>query len=276
MKLLLQGAWGEVSQDFVKQLVAAPKAGEYADIEMLLESLPGVGADLIDKLGIAPDAVYGNVLAKADAYWALHALDVGVKQFSSFKESYRDELATVHAKQMRTFAEQYPTRILEPEVLRQVEYFRQAEWPDAVTINAEADRLGRYVDFMADHYFDGMTDVQISRIWHGQGILLAQENDIETCRVTGPQDGDTCSVCSIMIGLPIDVGWAADKLNESMDLEDPEEYVKAWPFPRVPDIDNMSREEVQETGLQLPPYHPHCRHGISWGSVEEAVVPEAA
>ena len=262
LRYLLQGAWNEVSADFVEQFIAALRTGDLSKVEELLQEAEKLGVDMVSALGTNPEAVLSNMLLKADSFWHLHAVDVGIKRPAKLLERYRERAAVTQANQIKEFCKKNPTRILHPEVARQLEHLRDTDTPDLVTITTVADRLQDFVK--QEQYWDQLTDVQVGRVWHARGILYAQRNEVRTGRITGPLDALTCPVCRHLLGLPIEIERAVDKIRRDLYLQDPDEYVAAWRFPRLADVDNMSRDELQAKGPWIPPFHPHCRHSVAW------------
>jgi len=262
LRLLLQGAWDKVSEPFIEQLADALRAGDEAKIKALAKELEALGLDLSDVLGDKVEAITWNLLGKSYAFWKLHAKDTGIAAPEGVLKWHREKLAHAQAEQIKTFAEKFPERILHPEVIRQVGYLEDADLTSGVEVANLVDRMERAVKNPA--YWEGISDVHAARLWHADGIMYARENGILTGRVEGPLDEKTCAVCQHMLGLHVDLDWYADKIEQDLLIQDPDEYVEAWRFPRLTDVDNMSREELAAKGLALPPWHPHCRHAVAW------------
>ncbi len=251
---LLSGAWDHVSTDFVQDLLDAFRAGDTTKIEALLKQLKDLGSNMAEVLGNKPEAVFQNLLTKAESFWRLHASEFGIKKPADFKEAYREKLAETQAQQIKNFAEKYPERILEPEILKQLKYLQETATPDPVTVSTISDRLDLIME-RSDDYWEKVTDVHVARTWHADGVKYAEQNGIKTGRITGPLDALTCDVCRLMLGTPVSIETAMDKFDADLSIDDPEAYVEAWAFPRVADVDNISPEERAALGF-TPPFHP--------------------
>lgn len=261
LKLLLGDAWGQVSVEWSHSLIEAAKAGDTAKINELLKEAKALGIDMVSELGDAPEAIFSNLLAKAEAFWVAHAVDIGISETKFIAEKFRERMAIAQGKQVKAFVRTFPERILHPEIQRQISLLTETDRPDAVMIAHLADQLETFT--ANPTYWTGLSDTAVARNWHASGILYADKNGIRTGRITGPLDKRTCGVCRHMLGLPVEIADAKAKIENDLFIEDPEKYVEAWKFPRVPDVDNISREELQGKGF-LPPYHCRCRHGIAW------------
>lgn len=270
LSLLLHGAWDEVSTEWVEKLIDAITSGDLAKVKKLLKQGKSLGDDMLETLGTKPEAVIANMLRKAESYWKVHASEFGVKRFEGFLSKYRDKVASLQNRQLKAFAKSFPDRILHPEIERQLEYLQTVKIPDVMTIAGIAERLAEFSK--AESYWQNMTDVQVSRLWHAQGLRYAKQNGILTGRITGPLDKLTCPVCAHLLGTRVDIESAIERCEADQWIDDPDEYVKAWKFPRLEDVDNMSREAREAKGY-LPPFHPHCRHSVGWLYMRKAIPP---
>jgi hypothetical protein len=267
---LMKGAWGDVSSDVVDAILKAFKENSPRAIEAALAGLKDLGADFAEALGDSPQAIFSNMFVKAEAYWKLHAAEAGVEGFKSLSEAYRDRVSELWGNQVKQFAEKYPERILEPEITRQLEYMVQTEKPSIVDVSNIVERLERVTG--GEDYFNGLSDVQISRAFHADGVRHADENGIGTVQAIGPLDDKTCDVCWNLVGVDIDVGAMLEKIDADLGIEDPEEYVQAWSFPRMRDIGVVDRAELPQMMIDngfLPPFHNFCRHYLSWKYLKE-------
>lgn len=265
LRALIQGAWDEVSAEFTDKLLKLIGDGDYDAVEKLLSANEGLGGEAAQLLAKGPEAVLLNMHLKADSWWKLHGEEAGVKKTVGLTEKYQRLMAKAQANQVLSFVEKFPERVLHPEIIRQLQYLQDTARPDALTISGIADRLERFSK--ADDYWGKITDTHVARAWVGDGIRYAKENGIAVGRVTGPMDNKTCPVCRHMIGLPISIDKAIAKLDRDLGITDPEKYVEAWKFPRIEDVDNMSREKLRglaEENGWYGAFHPHCRHYVAW------------
>lgn len=262
LELLLRGAWNEISADFLAQIQKRLSDLDPDAMDQLAKMADGLGVEVSKAIGNKAEALLINLEEKAHAAWILHGKAVlDTTTIAPLDPRYREYLAQVQATQVKKFAEAFPKRILHPEILRQAQYLRDSDLTRSIDMSRFSERLERAVK--QERYWEGLSDVQTARLWHTDGVLLAHENGIKYCQISGPFDERTCPVCNRMIGMRIAVAPAIEKIRSDIMIIDPDKYVEAWPFPRIGDIDNMSRAEIENKGL-MPPFHNRCRHGITW------------
>lgn len=259
---LLKGSWEHVSRDFSNQIRAAITSGNFDHADDLLKAADQLGVDMSAFLGKTPDALLSALMSKADAAWTLHGKEtLAINRIEEFDGDYRKFLIDVHAEQIKKFTEALPGRILHPEIQRQIDYLRDSDLTRGIDLDLIAERVERIIQ--QDPYWEGLSDVQVSRLWHADGILLADENGVSECYIAGPDDERTCAVCQRMVGQRFFVKDAKKKIEDDIGITDPDEYAAAWKFPRIQDVDNISPDELQGKGF-WPPYHNRCRHGVAW------------
>jgi hypothetical protein len=259
---LLKGSWEHVSRNFSAEVRAAIQAGSFDHAEELLSQLKNLGLNMVATLGDQPEALFSALLSKATAAWTLHGKEtLAIHRIKEFDGDYQKFLTDVHAEQVKRFTELNPGRILHPQIQRQIDHLRDSEGTRSIDLDLMSERLERIIK--QDPYWEGLSDVHVSRLWHADGVLLADENGVTECYITGPDDKLTCPVCQRMLGQRFVVAKAKAKIEKDIGLTNPDEYVDAWKFPRIKDVDNISQEELANKGF-LPPYHSRCRHDIAW------------
>jgi len=262
LELLLRGAWDEVSKDFLEEMRSRLENLDPDGMEALLNTANSLGVEMSKIIGDKAEAILTTLQTKANAAWILHAEDMlNGETVKTLDEQYQKYLSQMTATQIKKFSEEFPKRILHPEVNRQIQYLRDSDLTRSIDLDTLNERLTRFVK--QERYWENLSDVQVARQWHANGILLGQENGIKTGQITGPDDEKTCPVCDRMLGMKVDIADAAAKIKRDISIADPEKYVEAWPFPRILQIDNESRESI-ESMLLLPPYHGRCRHTVVW------------
>ena len=259
---LLSGAWEEVSSDFLMDIEVALRNKDFERMAELTNSVNSLGPEMSASITDKTEAIFTSVQNKALAAWTLHGREVlGVEDIKGFGTDYQEFLVNSHAEQVKKFTEINPGRILHPQIEKQIQYLREAENVISIDIDLIAERLQRIVK--QEPYWEGLSDVQVARLWNADGILLAHENGVKIGVIVGPDDKKTCPVCSRMLGTHVYIQQAVDKIKSDVGITDPEEYVKAWPFPRIQDVDNISSDERAAKGY-WPPYHSRCRHDVAW------------
>lgn len=270
LRNLLQGAWDEVSSEWIDKLVAAVGANDTAAINALLGNIGQLGTEFETAVGSGPQVVTSNLLFKAETFYTLYAKSIGIETPATWTELVREEMAAAAARQIKAFARAYPDRMLHPEILRQIDYLNETTTPDPLRIATIKDQLKQVLKDRPQNYFDGLSDTHVARLWHVAGVEIAQNNGIAVLRITGPLDKKTCPVCRHLLGLEFNVADMLEHAKAGMVIEDPDEYVKFWKFPRIDDVDNKSVEEkLKAIGPMPVPAHPRCRHGYGWARLSK-------
>jgi len=262
---LLEGAWEKVSPEFVQNFKSAWEKRDVEALKALAEEAKSLGHDIPDVLGSTPEAVFSSMFRKAEGFWKLHAIEAGIKKPAELLTRYRERIASLAGEQVKAFAEAFPERFLLPEIERQIQWLADTEAPSVLSVSTIGERLERLIS--DPKYWENLSDVQMARVWHGGGFAHARENGIGTGRITGPLDDKTCPVCAHMLGLHIDIDVGVTKFEQGLEEQDPEKIRELWPFPRLHQVDNISREELSVRQIKngwYPPFHPHCRHSIAW------------
>jgi hypothetical protein len=238
-------------------------------MEGLLATVESLGPKMSGIVGDRAEAIFESLQNKATAAWTNHGQDIlAIKRIAQFDGDYQKFLTSVHSEQVKRFTEANPGRILHPELERQISYLRDNNNIRFVDLDTMAAKLERIVK--QEPYWQGLSDVQISRLWHADGILMAHENNIADGAIIGPDDKKTCPVCQRMLGTHVRIEQAREKIIRDIGLLDPDAYARAWRFPRIQDIDNMSPKARADKGY-LAPFHNRCRHSVAWTTSKSVV-----
>ena len=262
LELLLRGAWNEVSSDFLSEMRAHLNNLDLDAMDGLVRMADGLGVEMSKLIGNKAEALLATLEQKADAAWTLYGKKaLNTSTLTPLDPQFQKHIANVQATQIKKFSEAFPKRILHPEITRQIQYLRDSDLTRSVDVSRLDEKLTHFIK--QERYWENLSDVQTARLWHTDGVMLANQNGVRYCQVTGPFDERTCPVCNRMMGMKIAVDPAVKKVKADINITDPDKYVEAWTFPRIADIDNMSREAIEEKGL-MPPFHNRCRHTITW------------
>lgn len=271
LRYLLQGTWDQVSEDWIAEARKAIEAFDDAKLEALGKQLSALGVDMESALGSNPDAILLNLQSKAHAAWVSQAASfLRPAELKDYATDYQRYLVDVHAEQVRQFSKAFPERILHPQVIRQAELLRDSELGTSIDLARLTERFDRITRY--EHYWENMSDVHVSRLWHADGIQYAHANGVARLQVTGIDDRRRCPVCRRMDGHETDVQLAVDKLERDVSETDPTAFVQSWPFPRIDDIDNISAEAITQKNFLIP-FHGRCRCSYLWLSREISVTP---
>ena len=271
LETLLRTTWAGVSRDYFKRIDKAFLALDLDTVEAMLDEGQDLGKGLVKRLGVAPKAIISNLQTKAHHFWALYGkelgIDTGVALKRDYSDRYQKKLVDAVDKQVAAFLGAYPERQLHPEIRRQLDYLQTSQQTSALDVVRVRERL-EMLHKRDDKYWENVSSTHVARVWHADGVLLAEQNGVATLRGVGPQDQKTCPVCMHLLGIEIPVKAAADKIRKGLEIKDPDEYKAFFKFPRFDDVDNRSPEERLASVGPLPfPAHCRCRHGYRWATM---------
>jgi hypothetical protein len=256
---ILKTSWQSASADWKKSLSAAIKDGDVKRVKSLLKTGNSVGAHARAKLSIPVGGTLLGLQRKAAKYWADEYSSRRRKAVEKAGGSIlndpdrRERLRGLKQEQIENFVEEFPNRILHPEIERLVDLMSEYESGREIDLAEIAGRCERLID--ADDYWNELSSVEVSRMWHGDGVDLAKEQGMTRMQIIAMLDDLTCDVCLVFHGSEVNVEDAADRYEKDGEIEDPEEYAQAWAFPRFNEVQLMDAGDLTDSGY-LPPFHP--------------------
>jgi hypothetical protein len=165
--------------------------------------------------------------------------------------------------------------------LRLIEREEQAARRTAELTKADkhtlADKLNAAVLGTGEGLIAAGANATTSRLVSYGFLSQAQESGIAAYQVTEVLDAVICPVCLVMHGKTFEVAREHAKLEQVLQLQDPEALKTAAPWPKQDDASvkvprSLSEAEIQARGWGSPPYHPLCRGQlVPLGTVEEMV-----
>ena len=176
-------------------------------------------------------------------------------------ETYSQRLQRLHAEQVARFAEEYPGRILHPEITRLIDLMESYDVAREIDVLQIAERANRVI--AADAYWNDLSTLQVNRLWQADGVKYAEENGVSRLQIVAILDEVTCPVCIVMNGQEVEVKQQSKKIDKGLNIEDPEEYAQAWRFPRFNEVQLLTSEEITDRGHGAP-FHPNCRCQMRW------------
>lgn len=149
------------------------------------------------------------------------------------------------------------------------------EWEGAVAKLSKAEAVAeppRYVKPFQSFAGAGESTLQLitslngSRMASWGFVAEADARTIKRYRLSPTLDGRTSPFCT-MLGerdLVFEVDDARGLVNDALSVQDPNDLRVVQPWPgqskaAIEDYRRMSAEQLVREGLQIPPYHPHCR-----------------
>jgi hypothetical protein len=134
----------------------------------------------------------------------------------------------------------------------------------------KADEEGRYVtpfvsfDKQGDDQLQLIASLNASRLATWGFAAEAEVRGITRYQLTAVLDGRCCDFCQDISGKEFEVQGARRKVNEALQVQDPNDLktVQPWPSQTTAALANykaMSPEDLTDLGLNIPPYHPRCR-----------------
>jgi len=257
LRQTLAGAWHDASAEFTADLLAAFRAQDEGAVIELADNLDNIGKALTESVTPEVKAIF-KVAGKAGATaWKAHATDVlGSKKAELSLAEYLVELEEAFVTQLGILAETYPERVLHAEILRQLSLIVENPFARIIDVEQITERVK--ILMASEHYWEGFSHLHISRLWQSTGVELAYRNGVDVMQVVEVMDKRTCPVCRIFHGTEIRTAAMKEKIDSSLSITDPEEYIKAWPFPRWNEIQLSTPAELTEKNA-IPPYHGSCR-----------------
>lgn len=122
---------------------------------------------------------------------------------------------------------------------------------DSVGVNGE--------DFMSL-----TASLMVSRLSSFGFLSQAQHQGITQYAISACLDDVTCGVCEELDGTVFSVDAGISQATSIMDATDADSLKSISPWPSqsaasVSDLSNSSAQDLVDSGLSLPPYHPNCR-----------------
>jgi hypothetical protein len=167
-------------------------------------------------------------------------------------------------------------------VLRLIEREEQAARRAAELTKADKDTLADQLNAAVLGTGKGLiaagANATTSRLVSYGFLSQAQESGIVAYQVTEVLDEVICPVCEVMHGKSFEVAREHAKLEQVLQLQDPEALKTAAPWPKQDDasvkvLRSLSEAEIQARGWGSPPYHPLCRGQLVPLGTVEAMVP---
>lgn len=136
----------------------------------------------------------------------------------------------------------------------------------------ETETVPRYVKTFESFAGAGESPVQLavslnaSRLASWGFIAEADARAIKRYKLVAVLDGRTSPFCTMIgeRGIVFEVDAARDLVNAALSVQDPADLATVQPWPdqskaAIAEYAAMSAEELVAVGLQIPPFHPHCR-----------------
>lgn len=273
---VLTKAWRKVSPKYIETLADVfPR--EWIVNEKALKKLYSlekeIGNNLREEIDKKIDRIYHVMRTKAMGHWGKKLAELEVDRLPPILDTVEKAdlpqdialdqwLEERAADQLKLFAQNNPTRILHPEIERLVNIAQASERQRNITWDALQERLVRFSK--QEQYWQNADSVQAGFLWHAEGIAVAHEYGVTSYQIVNPLDKKTCPICRRMHGTIYTVEQARDYVTKRAALTDLEDIKSQFPFPRLKDVDNISREQLQAKGYALPPYHGRCRDEIQY------------
>ena len=177
--------------------------------------------------------------------------------------AWEEFLVFALADHLEEFIENYPERILHPEIRRMATLMQSSTEITALDLQNLSVRLDN-VEKMVARYQQTLSDVQVGRMWNFTGIEVAQQHGVQTYQIQAHFDQRTCPVCRRLDGKTGDVGQVHTRMLNVLETTDAGTINQRMPFPRLEDVDRLPPEAIHAMGL-TPPFHSRCRCEVLFG-----------
>ncbi|MDR0652983.1 MAG: hypothetical protein LBG12_06710, partial [Synergistaceae bacterium] len=127
-------------------------------------------------------------------------------------------------------------------------------------------------------YWDVVSSAALVRGRSFGFISGMREAKLEYYEVLAMMDERTCPICRTMNGRVFSVAAAKSKINEVIEIKDPDKFKAALPWQNKPSL-GIKSETLMSEGKAIPPFHGRCRCTLIAAEgpeeEEEAFEPEA-
>lgn len=115
-----------------------------------------------------------------------------------------------------------------------------------------------------DDFMSLAASLMVSRLSSFGFLAEAQYQGITQYRISAVLDEHTCAVCEELDGQVFDVSAGVSQATSIMDAEDADSLRSIAPWPSqskssIASLQDADSQDLVDSGLALPPYHPNCR-----------------
>ena len=107
-------------------------------------------------------------------------------------------------------------------------------------------------------YWDVASSAALVRARSFGAISGMEEAGIAEYEILAMQDERMCPICGEMDGQAFSVAITRERINSVLNIKDPEAFKQAMPW-HTESPKGLSRETLQNSGMNLPPFHGRCR-----------------
>lgn len=260
LRTVLAATWGKLAKEAKADLLSAADKLDTKKMRSVLTEIDSLGGTFLEKLGTRHGEILASAHKSSTSYWSAHAASEAGKSQSAIVRAQRKDaqtMADLAEAQIAAFLSKFPKRIIHPGILAEIDLMAanpSIATSDILLLKARLERL-----VTADAYFDGLSQVQVARLWQANGIQMANADGVKRLQIVEMiGDKRTCPVCIKAHGMEIDCSRAAKTVEKGMSITDPDEYNAFWPFPRYPEVEQWSPADWLRDG-RFPPFHNRCR-----------------
>ena len=134
--------------------------------------------------------------------------------------------------------------------------------PSADKINAFKASVSNFMGAISQEAAVDMGDITQSRAKTWGSVFALRDNGVEKYVVVGPMDNRKCAFCYAMLGKVYSVPIEVSNINNLVTSGNPKMGSMAEFITKkysLAQLQEMTGEEVQESGFGAPPYHDNCR-----------------
>jgi len=107
-------------------------------------------------------------------------------------------------------------------------------------------------------YWDVASSAALVRARSFGAISGMEEAGIAEYEILAMQDERMCPICGEMDGRAFSVAVTRERINSVLNIKDPEAFKSAMPW-QTESPKGLSNEALQNSGMNLPPFHGRCR-----------------
>lgn len=260
--------------DFTDKLIAAfDTSGDISvdskRIETTFKEYNDIGKKIWEKTDKKVFAIFKTVCNSATRYFSKQSKKTKKTKKDDTLDKWKLAIKGASAKHIRKFIESYPERFMHPQTKKLAEQALKNPNFRMIDRFALKERINK-ISKVPKAYIKDVSDIHAGRVWNFTGLIMARAQKVKEFQIISMLDNLTCPVCMRLHGTRFTVEIVYEKMRNLLGEDGNEKaLIKAFPFPRIKDVDNVSAE--QKRSLQtMPPFHGKCRCDVVmlWASTE--------
>ncbi len=111
----------------------------------------------------------------------------------------------------------------------------------------------------AEAYWEGLASNAITRATVFGSVEQWVQAEVTEYEILTAEDERVCSICGHMHGKKFTIEQAVGLRDKTLNAKSPEDIKEINPWPKLSEIKDWDSDKLAAGGMQLPPFHFHCR-----------------